>query len=139
MKGVIAAVVAAAALVAAVPASAATPTDRKIATLQKQVRTLQRDVRRLRTQVNEARSATQAAILLSFCSTAITADTFQATWQVIDQVAGRAIFGAQQAVREPGICSALQVPRPQPVPPTVSPFTALLRFVNQRSARASLG
>jgi hypothetical protein len=130
------AVAVAAALVAATgtaPASAATPTQR-IAKLERQIRTLQRQNRTLTTQVREARNLAVAAGQVAFCGTAITADAFQATWSVIDQIAqpavGRTFFSTQVPVNEP-ICSRIGVSRPQPVPPTVSPFVSLLRFVNQ--------
>ena len=134
MKRPIAAAVAAAVLVgvAAAPAAAATPTQR-IAKLERQVKTLQRQNRTLTNQVRTAREGVSAAIIFAVCSTAITADAFQATWNVMDQVAQRTIFGAQQPVSDRAVCSQLQVPRPASVPPTSSPFASLLRLINQPS------
>jgi hypothetical protein len=113
----------------AAPAAAATPTQR-IAKLERQVRTLQRQNRTLTRQVREARELGIAAGQVAICATAITADAFQSTWTVIDQVAQRTIFGPQSPLQEP-VCSGLRVARPQPVPPSVSPFASLLRFFNQ--------
>jgi hypothetical protein len=134
VKRPLAAVVAAAVVVgtAAAPAAAATPTQR-IAKLERQVKTLQRQNRTLTNQVRTAREGVSAAILFAVCSTAITADAFQATWNVVDQVAQRTVFGTQQPVADRAVCSQLQVPRPAAVPPTVSPFASLLRLIGQAS------
>jgi hypothetical protein len=135
VKALLAAAVAAALMVAAspAPAPAATPAQR-IAKLERQVRTLQRQNRTLTRQVREATELGVAAAQVAFCATAITADAFQSTWSVIDQVAqptvSRTFFPGQVPVTEP-ICSRIGVSRPQPVPPTVSPFASLLRFINQ--------
>jgi hypothetical protein len=134
VKRPLAAAVAAAVVVgtAAAPAAAATPTQR-IAKLERQVKTLQRQNRTLTTQVREAREGVSAAILFAVCSTAITADAFQGTWNVIDQVAQRTVFGGQQPVSDRAVCSSLQVPRPATAPPTINPFASLLRLINQPS------
>jgi hypothetical protein len=135
VKHVLAAAVAAAVVVgvAPAPAPAATPTQR-IAKLERQVRTLQRQNRTLTNQVRDAQQLAVAAGQVAFCSTAIAADAFQGTWSVIDQIAqptlNRTFFGVQPPVAEP-ICSRIQVQRPNPAPPTVSPFVSLLRFVNR--------
>ena len=135
MKPLLAAAIAAALVAgtAATPGSAATPTQR-IAKLERQVRTLQRQNRTLTTQVREAREFGLAAGQVAFCLTAITADALQSTWNVVDQIAqpalSRTFFPAQVPVNDP-ICNRIGVSRPQPVPPTVSPFVSLLRFVNQ--------
>jgi outer membrane murein-binding lipoprotein Lpp len=112
------------------PATAATPTERR---LQRQITTLQRDVRTLRTQVREAREAAVAGIVLGFCVAATTADAFQSTWTVLDQKAGGQAVGPQQAVNDSGACNAIQVPRSQPVPPTLGPFQTILRLLAFRS------
>jgi hypothetical protein len=141
LKRLLAAAVTAAVVVgvAAAPAAAATPTQR-LAKLERQVRTLQRQNRTLTRQVREAREIGIAAAQVAVCSTAISADAFQATWSVIDQIAqptlNRTFFGGQVPVQDP-ICSQLQVSRPQPVPPTVSPFASLLRFFNQPNSALS--
>jgi hypothetical protein len=135
VKALLAAAVAAALMVAASPAPAtgATPTQR-LAKLERQVRTLQRQNRTLTRQLREANEGVTAAIFFSVCSTAITADALQSTWGVIDQISqptlSRTFFGAQTPVQEP-VCSRIQVSRPQPVPPTISPFVSLLRLVNR--------
>jgi hypothetical protein len=136
VKPLLAAAVAAAILVggvaAAAPASAATPTQR-IAKLERQVRTLQRQNRTLTRQVREADEVGGAALLFAVCSTAITADAFQSTWNIIDQLSqptlSRTFFGTQLPVTEP-VCSRLQVPRPAQVPPRIDPFSQLMRLVN---------
>ncbi len=86
----LAAVVAATALAA--PASAATPTERKlnkqVKTLQSQVKKMQKQVKTLQTQMREVQSVAAGALIYSACLTASTADAFQGTWETIDR-AGR--------------------------------------------------
>jgi outer membrane murein-binding lipoprotein Lpp len=127
----------------AVPAgSAATPTDRKIAALQRQVKTLQRQVKLLTTRVAQANSGVSAAFIGSTCEAALTADLFQGTWAVIDQVAGRTIFGAQTQLSDYGNCGALRsptVPRPPlQAPPNISIFTPLLEWLHVPLGSSSL-
>jgi outer membrane murein-binding lipoprotein Lpp len=119
---------------AAPSASAATPTDRKIAALQRQVKTLQRQVKLLTTRVAQANSGVEAAFVGSTCQAALTADLFQGTWAVIDQVAGRPIFGGQTQVNDYRNCGALRspaVPRPPlQAPPSISIFAPLLEWLH---------
>jgi hypothetical protein len=56
-----------------------------------------------------------APFLGSTCQAALTADLFQGTWAVIEQVAGRSIFGPQVQVNDYGNCAFMRepsVPRP---------------------------
>lgn len=130
MKAVIAVLVAAAMLVAAAPAPAATPLQRQVTTLRRQVTTLQRQVRALQRQVRDARDFGVFSASVSFCVAAITADAFQNTWTAINQAEGRPIFGAPQTINDRGLCAALRVPRqPTQVPPGISPFSALFTLL----------
>ena len=132
MKRVLLALIAATALAAAGTAQAATPTERKVATLQKQVKTLQGQVRTLQRQVRETQSVSAAAVLVGFCTAAITGDALQGTWSVVNQVAGRGIFAAPQPLDDRGFCNQLRVARqPNQVPPTISPFSSLLAILRQ--------
>jgi hypothetical protein len=136
MVKITAVIVAALALAAfgAPSASAATPTDRKIAALQRQVKTLQRQVRVLTRRVAQVDSGLSAAFIGSTCSSALTADLFQGTWAVIDQVAGRPIFGPQTQLNDFRNCGALRspaVPRPPlQTPPSISIFTPLIEWMH---------
>ena len=139
MKRVIAAVVATVLLVGASSAFAATPLERRVAaleqrtkTLQRRNTTLQRRVTTLTRQVRDARTIGISALEYSICLSAITADAIQGTWSVVNQVAGRPIFAAPQTLNERGICSDLRVARqPTQVPPTISPFSALLALLGE--------
>jgi outer membrane murein-binding lipoprotein Lpp len=119
---------------AAPSASAATPTDRKIAALQRQVKTLQRQVKLLTTRVAQVNSNVEAAFIGSTCEAALTADLFQGTWAVIDQVAGRPIFGPQTQVNDYRNCGALRTPAvPRPplqAPPSISIFAPLIEWLH---------
>ena len=121
------------ATIAAPTASAASPTDRKIAALQRQVKTLQRQVKVLTTRVTLAQNNTVGGFVGSTCLAALTADLFQGTWAVIDQVAGRTIFGPQTQVNDHGNCALLRdpaVPRPPlQVPPSITVFSPVIEWL----------
>jgi hypothetical protein len=116
------------------PASAATPTDRKIAALQRQVKTLQKQVKTLTRRVAQVDGGVGAAFIGSTCEAALTADLFQGTWAIIDQVAGRTIFGPQTQLNDFGNCGSLRnpaVPRPPlQAPPSISVFTPLIEWLH---------
>jgi hypothetical protein len=130
MKRAIVAGALVASLAFAGPASAATPTERK---LQRQVNTLKRDVTTLKRQVRELNQGFNVLAAITFCSAAITADSFQATWTVLDQKAGGTPVGPQQAVNDSGTCTALQIPRPGAAPPNLNAFHALMRILQFNS------
>ena len=131
MKRAIAAALLIGVLAGAAPASPATPTDRKVAALQKQVRTLQRQVRTLQRQVRTADNRAAAGIVLSFCIAAITADALQSTWTVVNQVAARTAIPASPSVNDRGRCQTVEVSRQQGVvPPSISPFSALFALLS---------
>jgi hypothetical protein len=118
---------AALALVLAAPAQPAAPTNKQLA---RQVKALQKEVKTLKKQVRQTRNIALGTLAYTGCSIAVTADAFQGTWTVIDQVAGRTIFGPQVPVSDsPGLCAAVEIQRaPTQVPPNVSVFDSLLRI-----------
>jgi hypothetical protein len=138
-----AALIALAALIAATalaaPVSAATPTERRLVrqtkVLQKQVKTLQKQVKALTTRVRNVESIASGAIIYAACTTAATADAFQATWETIDKDAVRTaqpeFFPPQTAIADPlNSCQRLEIQR-QPNPaatPTTDVFAALLNI-----------
>ncbi len=80
--------------------------------------------------------------VFTICSTVITADALQGTWQVTDQLsaatqAGKTYFPPQVPVNDlvggQSVCQALGVPRAQTVPPSTASFTALVALF-QRAA-----
>ena len=110
--------------------------------LQAQVKTLQKQVKQLRTELNNFEDVFAA---LSICQTEITADAFQGTWAVIDQLAARnggaTFFGPQASITDPvsrsagqQICSAIHVTRAQTLPPTITPFQSWLNFFSTSGA-----
>jgi outer membrane murein-binding lipoprotein Lpp len=147
MKRAIVAGAVVASLALAGPASAATPTERK---LQREVNTLKRDVAALKTQVRQLRNGfgtgenqqmgviglnqfVNLLVALQFCSTALSADAFQATWAVMDQKPGGATIGPQQTVNDAGACTAVQVARSSASPPSLAPFHAFFRILQFRT------
>jgi hypothetical protein len=108
-------------------AEAANPLAAKVAVLQKQVKTLQR-------QLNDLRDQLDLNYEGDTCLGAQTADLFQGTWTVIDQIAPKTYFGPQTPVNDYGNCADLaqpDVPRPGiRVPPTIDPFRPLLDWLH---------
>jgi outer membrane murein-binding lipoprotein Lpp len=133
----IAALVAATALAA--PASAATPSERRLArqvkTLQKQVKTLNRQVRTMRTQMRTIESVAAGGVIFGACLAAATADAFQGTWETVDRIgAGLAPpvdqYPAPAAVADPlNSCQRLELQRQaSTVPPRTDLFAGLLNI-----------
>jgi len=118
-------------VVAAAPANAATPTDKKIAALQKQVQTLQKQVKVL-----------QLAIAVNFagdaCFAANTGDIFQSTWSTVDDLAKdsgqRPYFNpgtttsGYQALDDKSACKDIEVARAIGKPPVATVYQQLVNF-----------
>jgi Flp pilus assembly protein TadG len=146
MKIVIAALLAAALLAAAGPAPAAPSLAKKVAALQAQVNAIKKQNTALKKQVTKlqktattADGRAQAAIILSGCLVAVTADAFQNTWTGTNQATGKTTFGTPVNVGDPGLCTALRVLRePTKVPPTIAPFNSLLTLLTGRPVPAWL-
>ena len=150
MKRAATAVVAAVALACAAPAGATTqklsPAEqnlqRQITALQGQVTTLKKQVKTLKKDVTTATEIGAVAFAFSVCSTAATADTFTATFAVIDQIAqatqGKTYIGPQQGLSDQGACQALRVPRSSTPPPNLGEFSALLNLLAPGAALDSL-
>jgi hypothetical protein len=133
----------------ALSASGPTPVEkslqRDVATLKKQVKTLQTQVKNLNNNTGEA--VAELAIL-GVCTTELTSDALQGTWQVIDKLtaaaqpgnpAGIPTFGVQTPiaanVNGRDVCSLVNVSRSQVLPPTIAPYQALLsHYVGASSA-----
>jgi outer membrane murein-binding lipoprotein Lpp len=132
----VAALVAVTALAA--PASAATPSERRLArqvkTLQRQVTTLNRQVRTLQRQMREVGSIARAGLVYSACFTAATSDAFQGTWETIDQLSVQVgqpeKYPAPAAVTDPlNSCQDLELQRQaNVVPPNTNLFAGLLNL-----------
>ena len=135
------------AILAARPqAPAQAPVARQIATLQRRatalerrVRTLEASLRTTRTQLTQTASIAALGVVYGVCLTAVTADTFSGTWNVIDQIAttaqARTYFGPQPVVSDVETCQALELTRAPTVPPTLGPFSALTALLADRVPR----
>jgi hypothetical protein len=116
----------------AAPASAATPSERRLA---RQVKTLQKQVKALQRQVRTVQSIAAGAIVYGACLTAATADAFQGTWETIDKDAVRdaqpEFFSPLAPIADPlNSCQRLEVQR-QANPaatPTTDVFAAMLNI-----------
>jgi hypothetical protein len=140
-------------LVAAAPPAGAANLARQVAALQRQVNGLKKQVTTLKKQVTAVKkqASTTAACpssastlpavceialegaVVAYCTAAITGDAFQNTWAVINQVGnGSIMFGARETLDDSGLCSAVRVTRqPTLVPPTISPFSQMMAFLNR--------
>ena len=125
MKRLIAStVVAAVALVFAAPAQPAAPSNAKLA---RQIKTLQKQVKTLQKRVKETELVAAVSFVYAGCSNAVTADAFQGTWTVIDEVNGDPIFGPPVVVNDFGVCGLIDITRaPTQAPPNVAVFNSLL-------------
>jgi prophage DNA circulation protein len=136
-------------------ASTADPTEQRlvkdVAALKKQTSTLQKQVTTLQKQVKTLNTNTAEAVLalaaLGICSSEVTADAFQGTWNIVDQIsaalqAGKTYFGPQTPVtatlQGQDWCAVIGVTRSQVVPPTVAPYLALLAPFHSFSDRFGL-
>jgi hypothetical protein len=114
-----------------------------IGALQKRATALEKRVKKLEAQAKEVNGAILAFALITVvslqytqCLTAVTADAFTGTWNVVDQIAqatqaGKVYFGPQPAVADSDACKELEIVRQQTVPPSVSPFSALTALITQ--------
>ncbi len=148
MKKIAVLVLVAAAL--AVPAAqaraASAPTLKQFQALQKQVTKLQAQVKALQKFVPASCTAQtcftlpQLSNIANFqfaylvCQDAVISDEFQATWNVIDQIAtatqaGKTYFGAQTSIGDSGACASLRFTRPAAVPPTSAIFSSLVTLL----------
>lgn len=135
MKKLFVAIVVLLALVSVASSPAASPTQRRIAALEKQVRTLTKQVKTLRGDVNHANREVGINYVADACQAAIVADTIRNTWNVIDQIAaaaqnGKSYFGAQQVTNDQNACRDLNITRAETqVPPPLSIFVALIDYL----------
>jgi hypothetical protein len=113
----------------AAPAPAATPTERR---LLRDVKVLKAQVKTLQKQVRDARNLALGSLVFTGCVTAVTADAFQGTWAVVDDVSNKTSqpktwFGPQQAVNDFQTCQGFNITRtPTAVPANVNVFNSLL-------------
>lgn len=99
--------------------------------IQKQIAALQAQVKTLKKQVAAANAVAEGGIVLTLCSTAVTADAFQSTWATLDQYAsstsGRTLVGPQTTVTGTiggqDACAPFKVTRTRgATPPSLAPF-----------------
>lgn len=115
----------------AAPASAATPSDRKVATLAKTVTALQKQVKTMQKQITLLRNEVSANYAGDACGLALTSDMFQVSWGQIDAHSASPFFGAQTQVSDHHACTDLQpaIPRSLTAPPKTTIFQPLINWV----------
>lgn len=115
----------------AAPASAANPTDRKVAALAKQVTALQKQVKTMQKQITFLRNEVSANYAGDACGLALTSDMFQVSWGQIDTHSSSPFFGPQTQVSDRGACSDLEpaIPRSLTAPPKTTIFQPLINWV----------
>jgi hypothetical protein len=102
-------------------ASASGSGDPRIAVLQSQVKTLQAQVKALTKGLDNTNGYINTSYMAQTCLAAETADLFQSTWGVIDQI--KPTFGPQTQVNDYGNCGELNPSVPRAgiaVPPTLT-------------------
>ena len=104
---------------------------------QAQFNALKTTVAKQAKDISSLKVAVGFAVIYGECLTAATADAFQGTWGVIDQIAqatqaGKTYFGTQTPIAEPSVvnCSLLQLTRSHSVPPTISIFSSLATLLS---------
>jgi hypothetical protein len=130
--------VASAALVAAVlaapPAGATTPTERKlqrqVSVLSKDVKTLKKQVKKLNTDLN---NVTNGLVALNLCVAAATADALQGTWAKFP-TAG---FPTEPTVNDLNACSSFRVQRAANQP-TTNVLQAIINIFRSTAFRAAI-
>jgi hypothetical protein len=133
----IAAAVAVLSLVVAVPATAATPAEKRLAKLERQMKTiakLQTQVTTLQKQVKQLTSILVLNFAADACATAATADAFTSTWAAVDelgaaQVTPKTYFGPQAAIDDRKSCTDVKVARQTALPPTMSSFVGMINLL----------
>jgi hypothetical protein len=115
-------------------ASSANPLTAQVKALQKQVTKLQAQVKKLQKQTSDLNAFSNGLIPLLACQDAVTADSLQGTWNVIDQIStatqgGKVYFGPQVPLSDKGACAEFRITRSQSVPPTVSVFSSLVALL----------
>jgi len=128
-------------LVLAAPATAATPSPKKmagqIAALQRQVKTLQKQVKKLTTNLNQTEAISIVALLYGGCNSAATADAFAGT-ALPGYVAPPNPVNDYQSCSDLSRFTGTTIAR-QPAGQTVNVFQSLLNiFRPSGSIRASL-
>ena len=115
----------------------------RIGALQKRATALERRVKKLEAEAKEVNGAMLAFALITVvslqytqCLTAVTADAFTGTWNVVDQIAaatqaGKVYVGPQPVVADSDACTDLKITRQQTVPPSVAPFSALTALIQE--------
>ena len=124
-------------LLLAGPAASASPSpsDKKVAALQKQVTLLTKQVTQLKADVKFLKNESNANYEGDACLAGLTASTFQGTWQTIDtkQTSGSPWFDATQAstpISDHNSCKSLIGAKPSiDKPPALNIFDDMIRWI----------
>jgi len=124
----------------ALSAAPPNPLAKQVAALAVQVKLLQKQTKVLQTQLGVVKDDLGANYDADACSLALTADVFQGTWSVIDQISqatmsGKLFFGAQTALNDQGGCTKtippIGVTRPATqVPGSLTNFQKVINWIS---------
>ena len=127
-------------------ASSASPSLAQFKALQKQVASLQAQVKAMQKWVPKSCNTNTCFTLpqvsglaatsyeVQICETAVIADAFQGTWNVIDQIstatqAGKTYFGTQTPISDDGSCTNVKVARSAGIPPSAAVFSSIVNLL----------
>jgi hypothetical protein len=121
------------------PSAKPQATNVDIAALQKKLDQTNVKLAKLDSRVKKLEKSNKTLLLVAVatlagvaCNATLTADAFQATWSVMDQVTQavqmRTYFGPQTAVNDQKSCSDLEIPRQPASPPSLAAFPKLIDF-----------
>jgi hypothetical protein len=108
--------------------------DPKVAALEKRIAKLEARVKKVESFNKDTTLVEVGTLAAIACEAAMTADTFQTTWGVVDQIAqtaqGKVYFGPQAALNDQQSCADLALLRQAPgTPPTLVPLSKVIDFV----------
>jgi hypothetical protein len=112
-----------------------------IASLERKLRRTDARVKKLDARVKKLERTQKTLVTVAVaslaglaCESAITADTFQRTWSVIDEMAqatqAKIYFGPQTPLVDHSSCPDLEIPRgqPAPAPPSLRSFQEVINL-----------
>src|SRR5919197_522800 len=122
-----------AALVPAGAATAATPTGKKIAALQRDVKALKATVKKQQRTIRSLSIEVAVNYISDACIVGITADAVQGTWATVNKALAQPVFGQLQPISDRGACSVMRNPditrEGVKTPPTTNIFSTMVSWL----------
>ena len=127
-------------LAGAAPGTAGRSTDPQTAALQKRVTKLEHELAAMQKSQTKLQKASEDLVTIAVltaagvaCGAAVTADAFETTWGVVDQLAqatqGKVYFGPQAALNDQQSCGDLTIQRQvASAPPSLASLSKVIDF-----------